>query len=373
MKISQELLNNKKSNTIRKLLFLTIFVVIFAVTLCIVLLNSSCSNEKSNNQVTIGIANVTKCSEFYLYAREAAESTGANVVDLDQIRPSYISYEQNKKPKTYTSAEVEKTFKENHYGSEDYYDLTSAMKDSRGGLDAEVAKKLSIYEEGPSNVTKVMEGIDAVIIPGGEDVSPGLLLQNSTGQSIESEFQAANDVSDSLLATYCLKYNIPILGICRGMQLMCIASGGGVVDDISDYFVSRGMDPAGVTEHRMENSKNRYFVPHDVKINQSVGKHDSKLHKILGVDEIKNVPSWHHQLVQSVEATPLYVSGYTPTYGYNFIEAVELAEEKFAIGCQFHIELPIYLENHQDEHASQFMEASLSKKLFNALVEAAKQ
>ncbi|MDO5329640.1 MAG: gamma-glutamyl-gamma-aminobutyrate hydrolase family protein [Coriobacteriia bacterium] len=362
----------KNFNIQNKLIFFTLLTFIIAAIITTTFIFTACSNKKNNSDVTIGIANVTNCSEFYLYAREAAESTGAKVVDLDQVMPSYYTYEQTPKSKTYSSPEVEKIFKENHYGSSNYYDLTTNEKDSRGGVDLNTAIEMGVYQSYPSNVSKVMEGIDAVIIPGGEDVSPGIMLQDSTGTSKESNFQAANDVSDLLLVDYCIDNDIPFLGICRGMQMFCISQGAGVIDDIKDFYGPDGEKENAAAKHRDPKTEGRWFVPHDVNLATKIGSNDSALHKIFGTDTINNVPSWHHQLIRSVDRTPLYASGTNNTNGKDFIEAVELPGRKFAIGVQFHAELPIYLTNHNDERAKDFMDVELSRKLFQAFVDSAK-
>ena len=58
----------------------------------------------------------------------------------------------------------------------------------------------------------------------------------------DSDYSAERDVSDYLLFSYCLEKNIPILAICRGMQMLSIVSGAEIVQDIPRWFAEEGAE-----------------------------------------------------------------------------------------------------------------------------------
>ena len=107
-----------------------------------------------------------------------------------------------------------------------------------------------------------------------------------------------------------------------------------MIQDLGTFF-----DEQGKTyhyQHREEpvEGKTRDFAIHDVTVTDS----SSLLRKIVGTDVIRDVPSWHHQAVRSVEGTPLKVTAITPTEGIDIIEAVERTDKRFIIGVQYHPE-----------------------------------
>lgn len=252
-------------------------------------------------------------SETFVAACRAIEAAGGKPVLLPQVLSADLTYEEGR-----------------------LIDATNAD----GSLSDAAAKLVRCNTWQGSNAPSVMEGIAAVVFPGGEDISPSLFYNPEPVQTQEG-FSAERDVSDYLLMSYCLEQNIAILAICRGMQLLSVVSGAEMIQDIPDAF--EGLGVVYSYDHRNEpETPDAYqdFAFHDVM----VVERDSLLYRLVGADVVRNAPSWHHQAVKSVAGTRLTVTGVTETSGVDIIEAVERQDKTFVLGIQFHPEIAVVRE-----------------------------
>lgn len=73
-----------------------------------------------------------------------------------------------------------------------------------------------------SNTADAIGNISFVLFTGGEDISPALFYSPESWPGIveEIDYNAERDVSDFLTMTYCLDHDIPLMGFCRGMQML---------------------------------------------------------------------------------------------------------------------------------------------------------
>lgn len=128
--------------------------------------------------------------------------------------------------------------------------------------------------------------IDGLLVPGGQDVSPLLYGENpapSVGYTL-----ADTDRTEIALVREASKRGIPVFGICRGMQLINVAFGGTLIQDIPS-------EVPGAICHR-QNMAVRSELTHEASI-----KENSLLSEILGAGSMA-VNSFHHQAVK--EAAP---------------------------------------------------------------------
>ena len=291
--------------------------VVLMTALVLLLLLVSCSSQPEKKAV-IGIAwRSNQNAETFQAVCQAIESAGGVPVVLDQILSADLNYENG---------------------------MLTEGKDADGCLSDEAAKLVRCNSWQDSNAETAMDGITAVVFPGGEEISPSLYYDPKPALSTEV-FSAERDVSDYLLMSYCLENDIAILAICRGMEMLSIVSGAEMIQDIPDYLESLGLKSQ--SEHRIEpESPGAYpgLAFHNVIITDR----DCLLFRAVGKQIIENVPSWHHQAVRSVEGTRLKVTGITETAGIDLIEAVERPDKSFVLGLQFHPEIAVVRELDDD-------------------------
>lgn len=162
----------------------------------------------------------------------------------------------------------------------------------------------------------VLAALDGVIFSGGEDIAPAYFGEDPH-ESIN--VNALRDTSDMFLMKRALETGMPVLGICRGHQLLNVAMGGTLIQDIPTQYTT-------LLSHRQKNSNPECL--------QSVTlKAGSKLCKLLGKRRIM-VNSFHHQALKDV-APGLKVVGRCSD---GIIEAVEGEKGYNCIGVQFHPE-----------------------------------
>lgn len=244
--------------------------------------------------------------------------------------------------------------------------LSPEYVDEQGVLLQKYADEVKTLDVNNSNVAQVVGKVKAVVFTGGEDVSPTLFRTPEPWHGIEEDmnFNASRDVSDYITMAYCLEKDIPILGLCRGMQVLGIVSGASFIQDIGNYLSSQGISYDHMHRSVSLPTEKRDFVPHGV----NVTTHESLLYKIAHTDTITNVPSWHHQCIGDVDGTPLKVTGITDTQGVRIIEAIERPDRKFCLGVQFHPEAAVAKHLKGRPNASQFMTYEAAMGYFKELV-----
>ncbi len=168
--------------------------------------------------------------------------------------------------------------------------------------------------------------IDGLIIGGGiEDISPK--LQNEETLSQVEKVDLVRDYFDIELIKKCSKKNIPILGICRGMQIINIAFGGSLYQDIKDQCKNNFIDHLGKSKNTDKYIENPNM--HHITINKN-----TKLFNIIKKNTLK-VNSYHHQAIRKL-ADEFIISSYSED---NIVESIENHNYCFLMGTQWHIEL----------------------------------
>lgn len=171
-------------------------------------------------------------------------------------------------------------------------------------------------------ITSTLDSLDAVILSGGADHNP-LWMGEEPSPKLHS-INAVRDRAELLLTRMAFNRQMPILGICRGMQTLVIALGGHVAQDISEAHnqVGRGV----FVKHSQD--ADRSEPTHTVRIDA-----DSLLHDLYETESIA-VNSFHHQVADR----PGDHLRTTATSEDGYIEAVESTEHKSVIGVQWHPE-----------------------------------
>lgn len=175
------------------------------------------------------------------------------------------------------------------------------------------------YETPLEELESIVDGIDGMLFSGGEDVEP-----SRYGAEMEPECGELTPDRDALelkLMEICLRRKVPILGICRGCQIINVAMGGTLIQDIPKRYG---------TVHQMKKGGPSAFE-HDVRVMP-----DTMLYEIMGGDI--RVDSYHHQCVEKL-GNGLIPSAYAPE---GFVEAYELPKDAgFLMAVQWHPEVTL--------------------------------
>ena len=298
----------------------------------------SCGDDRdSDNDPVIGISWRTDTdSEFLTNVEATLSDLGIKYVRLGQVVDSLLPYSDGSL-------------------TGDCIDGNDVLKQSYADI-----VKSSTYAH--SNAADIVKGVDAVIFTGGEDIAPTLYRVPAEWHGIEAEkdYNATRDVNDYLLMTYCLDKDIPLLGFCRGAQMLGVVSGATVVQDIPTWFAGKNLTYN--YEHRNEKAtpqSYRDYAPHDVSLTA-----DSKVAALWETTTVKNCPSWHHQALESVDGTSLKVVGTTTVSGIPMIESIERTDKTLAIGLQYHPEAAYVKHLRGAENAGDFTSQEDARRFF---------
>jgi putative glutamine amidotransferase len=170
----------------------------------------------------------------------------------------------------------------------------------------------------PGDVPALLDRLDGVLLSGGVDVDPVLY-----GQAPHPKLGRVNRRRDDFelaLTREALRRDVPILGICRGHQVLNVAAGGTLVQDIPSLL-------EGAVKH--DGPGPRWARAHQVEVTAL-----SRLREILGQDAA-SVNSIHHQAVDRI-GEDLAVSARCPEDGV--IEGLEMPGRRFVVAVQWHPE-----------------------------------
>lgn len=196
----------------------------------------------------------------------------------------------------------------------------------------------------PELLSKYFDICSGFLFCGGDDVTPLLF-----GEELLTDRGHTDLKTDLFHLTFMeklLTLRLPILAICRGMQILNLELGGSIYQDLS-------LRPAPSLNH-MQLSEERSDVCHRISVRE-----ESMLYKICGPS--LSVNSFHHQCVKTIGA------GLTPSAmsSDGMVEALELASHPFALGVQWHPECMYHSDEAMQNLFLAFTKAAeKSKKLF---------
>ncbi len=161
---------------------------------------------------------------------------------------------------------------------------------------------------------------DGLILSGGPDVDAFYFGQNNMPYA--KEISPVRDSMEIFLARQAIEMNKPTLGICRGIQVLNIAAGGSIFQDI----YAENNAGTGLLQH--DQQAPRWFQIHNVHISDA-----TRVREIFGRETLK-VNSFHHQAVNGV--APSFVANAYAEDG--IIEAISHENKNFIVGVQWHPE-----------------------------------
>jgi putative glutamine amidotransferase len=179
-----------------------------------------------------------------------------------------------------------------------------------------------LFEDDLATLRAVYDRLDGLLLAGGVDLDPA-----SFGEPPHPELgriDPARDAVELALARWAIADRKPVLGLCRGHQVLNVALGGTLWQDIEtqvpgaikhDYFPTAGYD--------------RSFLAHEVTLTPG-----SRLHQAFQASTI-SVNSMHHQAVKQL-APALQASARSAD---GLVEALEAGNGHFLVGVQWHPEM----------------------------------
>lgn len=186
---------------------------------------------------------------------------------------------------------------------------------------------------------QLLETCDGFIFSGGQDIEPALYGEEKLEQC--EECMPARDSYELAFLKLVLENNKPMLGICRGVQVLNVLYGGDLYQDIPTQIGSEVIHRAAVMGEA---------AMHNVEVYE-----DTPLARITGESAIE-VNSFHHQSVKNL-GSGLLPMAKSPD---GVIEGAYVPEKRFALAVQWHPELMFRTDKN-------------AMALFEALVDAAKE
>jgi len=182
--------------------------------------------------------------------------------------------------------------------------------------------------------------LDGLVLSGGGDIQPAAFGEEDSG--LLWSVDERRDRSELALAQWALAEGLPLLAICRGVQVLNVAAGGTLIQDIPTQV-------PGALTHSTVAGRPIAVVAHTVDVAPG-----SRLAALFAAGDL-GVNSAHHQAVKTV-GPGLAVTARAPD---GVIEGLERPDHPFCVGVQWHPE--VMVESHPE-----------MRRLFEALVEAAR-
>lgn len=187
----------------------------------------------------------------------------------------------------------------------------------------------------------LFERLDGLLLAGGVDIAPAEYGEAPHPQL--GRVDAARDATELTIARWALATDLPILGICRGIQSLNVAAGGTLYQDLLAQY-------PGAMQHAYRPAESPWERPtHRVRVAEG-----SRLAAVFGATGLA-VNSFHHQAVK--QPAP----GFSPVAWAEdgVIEGIEKPDRRFVVGVQWHPE-------------GMFRSDPLARRLFAAFVDAAR-
>tara|TARA_B110000008_G_scaffold218828_1_gene218619 strand:- start:54 stop:809 length:756 start_codon:yes stop_codon:yes gene_type:complete len=178
-----------------------------------------------------------------------------------------------------------------------------------------------------SNIDSILNLADGIILTGGEDIYP-LMYNDTNNIKLCGEFDFRRDTLEKKLFDYAFNNKLPLIGVCRGMQMMNVASGGTLFGDL----------PTEIGDSIMH--RNNGEVMHNIMVTNNNIDNISMIFpvngKVLPKKHFFKVNSWHHQGLKEIAENIIVIAE-----SYDGLPEAVVINKKvhpFMIGVQFHPE-----------------------------------
>ncbi len=179
-------------------------------------------------------------------------------------------------------------------------------------------------------IDEIISRVDGIIFTGGSDIDSSFYgIENIDEDVGIMKSNKTRDEFEFRLLKSAIKLNKPILGICRGIQLLNVYFGGTLYKDINSEYET-DINHLGPLDCK-------YKKNHEIEIDKN-----SKLYEIYNKNKIQ-VNSFHHQGIKKVAKQFKVIAKATD----NIVEAIEYEGNNFILGLQFHPEM--MFENDEEQ------------------------
>ena len=175
----------------------------------------------------------------------------------------------------------------------------------------------------PETMRGIYEELDGIFLPGGADIDPANYGEERHARCDKGD--PARDEVELSLVKWALVDHKPVLGVCRGLQLVNLAAGGTLYQDLAEQM-------PGSLKHDYFPFGGRYardYLAHDVQIAEN-----TKLAEIYGAGAVK-VNSMHHQGIRRL-GVDLLASAVAPD---GLVEGIESTDGFYLVAVQWHPEV----------------------------------
>jgi putative glutamine amidotransferase len=194
----------------------------------------------------------------------------------------------------------------------------------------------------PETMLEIFQRLDGVFLTGGVDVDPA--CYGEVKQPFCGALDPDRDKIEIMLLKYAMEHHLPVLAVCRGIQILNVVCGGTLYQDVAEQV------PAAMKHDFFPtpSNPNRKYLAHDITVTPQ-----TRLAQIFGQSQVP-VNSMHHQAIKDL-APGLVPNAYAPD---GIIEGVEGTNGQYLIAVQWH---PEELTDTQPE----------MRRLFTSFIEAA--
>lgn len=203
-----------------------------------------------------------------------------------------------------------------------------------------------LLDDDEDTLREIFDRVDGVLVPGGVDMDPA--TYGEAPHERLGRVDPARDRTELCFARWCMQEKKPYLGLCRGAQVLNVAAGGSLWQDIEaqvegaikhDYFPTYGFG--------------RDYLAHEVSVARG-----SRLRHAMEIDRFA-VNSMHHQALKAI-GHGLVATAHAPD---GIAEAVEYDDDVFVVGVQWHPEVLEMSDPHTRHLFKEFVDAAAANRL----------
>lgn len=208
-----------------------------------------------------------------------------------------------------------------------------------------------LLDSDPETLRAIYQHLDGIFLAGGVDLDP--VSYGEERHRLCGRTDSARDAVELLFARWALEEGKPVLGVCRGMQVLNVAAGGTLWQDCGELF-------PGSLKHDYFPGAGwpRDYLAHEIRVVE-----DTRLHRAFGADTVM-VNSMHHQGIRTL-GEGLVASSYAPD---GLIESLETAGDAFQVAVQWHPEMLIDTDAPTRRLFEDFIEAANEFQTAGALL-----